>query len=54
MDVKIISSGSSGNALTISDSKTTILIDCGIPWKKILLKGDFIAIDACLVSHSHL
>ncbi len=49
-------SGSTGNFYTASDGKTNLIIECGIPIAKIKekLKFKLSAIDACLVSHSHL
>lgn len=58
MKIISIASGSSGNCYIISDGKTNILIDCGIPEKRIkeglwnegMRLSD---ISGCLVSHSH-
>jgi phosphoribosyl 1,2-cyclic phosphodiesterase len=50
-----ISSGSGGNCYHISDGKTNILIECGIPIKKIKMALNFNlhTVSACLISHSH-
>lgn len=55
MDIKILASGSSGNAYIISDGKTTLLLDAGIPFKEIQKGCGFrtSSIDACLVTHRH-
>lgn len=55
MDIQIIGSGSSGNAYRISDGKTAILLDCGLPIAKLqAATGHTIsALDACLITHSH-
>lgn len=55
MEIKIIASGSKGNCYKISDGVTHILIECGIPIKKIKEGLDFKLheIKWCLVSHSH-
>lgn len=55
MNIKIIASGSSGNAYTVSDGKTTFLIECGLPFKTLQKKSGFAlsGIDACLISHAH-
>lgn len=55
MDIKIIGSGSSGNAYTITDGKTRILLDCGLPLAKLqAATGHTISsLDACLITHSH-
>lgn len=55
MDIKIIGSGSSGNAYTISDGRTRLLLDCGLPLTKLqAATGHTISsLDACLITHSH-
>jgi phosphoribosyl 1,2-cyclic phosphodiesterase len=55
MDIKIIASGSSGNCYKISDGKTALLIECGIPIKKIKegCDFDFSNIAGCIISHEH-
>lgn len=56
--IKPIASGSSGNCYYVSDGKTNLLLDCGIPVQKIKEflwdNGKRLSdIDACLVTHSH-
>lgn len=53
MEIQVLASSSEGNAYLIGDGATQILIECGIPWKEIQKKTDFILPDACIVSHSH-
>ncbi len=55
MEIKVLASGSSGNCYWVSDGKTPLLIECGIPFKKIQEGLDFklSEVKACLVSHSH-
>lgn len=55
MDIKILASGSSGNSYRISDGKTCLLLDAGIPFSKLQAKLSFrmSEIDACLISHAH-
>ncbi len=55
MDIKVIASGSSGNAYLIGDGKTRLLFDAGIPFKRIQIGCGFktSSIDACLVTHRH-
>ena len=55
MEIKILASGSSGNAYVVSDGKTTLLLDAGIPFADIQKGMDYKTseIDACLVTHRH-
>ena len=56
MEIKPLASSSKGNAYLITDGMTTILIECGIPFKELKIKTKFIVpskIDACLVTHLH-
>lgn len=56
MNINIIASDSSGNALTLFDGYTTVLIDCGVALKKLSKGGDFKLsnVKAALFSHVHL
>ena len=55
MDIQVLASGSSGNCYKISDGKTAILLDAGIPIRAIQIKCNFHLNDiaACLISHCH-
>lgn len=55
MDIKVLASGSKGNCYYVSDGKTPLLLECGIPWKeiKIALNFNTSQIEGCLVSHEH-
>ena len=55
MDIKVIASGSSGNAYLIGDGRTRLLLDAGIPFRRIQIGCGFrtSSIDACLVTHRH-
>lgn len=55
MKIEVIASGSSGNCYKISNEDTTLLIECGIPYKKIQQALNFKVtdIDGVLVSHEH-
>ena len=55
MEVKVLASSSAGNAYTLSDGKTTILLDAGIPFKKIQQRIGFglSSIDGVLLTHHH-
>jgi len=50
-----LASGSGGNAYIVSDGNTTLLLEAGIPIKKLKQRAGFMLsrIDACLISHSH-
>lgn len=47
LDYNVIATGSKGNAVRIKD----IMIDCGIPYKK--MKEDLYKVDTLLLTHSH-
>lgn len=51
----MLASSSGGNCYRLSDGQTSLLLECGIPIKKIKEGLDFklSEIDGCLVSHSH-
>lgn len=55
MDIKILASSSAGNAYRISDGRTSLLLDAGIPIKAIQVRCGFkvTQMDGCFVSHSH-
>lgn len=55
MKIKVIGSGSKGNAYLVSDGKTKILLDCGISVKDIRIACDFALYDVrgCFVTHCH-
>lgn len=55
MNIKVIASGSSGNCYKIDNGKTALLIECGIPIKKIkeACGFDFSDISGCLITHEH-
>lgn len=55
MDINVIASGSSGNAYLIGDGRTRLLLDAGIPFRRIQIGCGFrtSTIDACLVTHRH-
>lgn len=55
MKFKSLASSSHGNAYIVSDGETRILLECGIPLKKLQKAAGFTLseIRACLVSHEH-
>lgn len=53
MDIKVIGSGSTGNCYRISDGTTALLLEAGLPLKKIKQGCDFDLPAACLITHEH-
>lgn len=55
MNLKVLGSSSKGNSYIVSDGATRLLLDCGLPIKKILAGIEFkpSGVAACLVTHSH-
>ncbi len=56
VEIKVLASGSSGNAYYVSDSKTPLLLEAGIPFTKIQQGLSFktSGVVGCLISHCHL
>lgn len=56
IDVKTIGSGSSGNCYLVDINGTKILLECGLPFKKIqkALNHKVSDIDFCFVTHEHM
>ena len=55
MDIKVLGSSSKGNCYIVSDGVTRLLLDCGVPIRRILPGIDFKpeSVAGCLVTHSH-
>jgi len=55
IDITALASGSTGNSYHITDGKTPLLLECGIPWKCIQQGLGYATsqIAGCLVSHEH-
>ncbi len=55
MDIKVLASSSAGNCYIISDSETSIMIECGLAIKRIKEGSGFRlhGMRACLISHEH-
>jgi phosphoribosyl 1,2-cyclic phosphodiesterase len=55
MEIKVLASGSSGNAYFVSDGKTPVLLEAGIPFSLIKRGLNFHVsrLAACLISHEH-
>lgn len=55
MDIKVLASGSKGNCYRLSDGSSSLLLECGIPIKRIREGLDFklSEVAGCLVTHEH-
>lgn len=55
MIIQPLASSSLGNCYHITDGKTPLLLDCGIPWKQIQQRLNFQTVDIAgvLLSHQH-
>lgn len=55
MDIEILASGSTGNAYIVSEGEKSILIECGLTYKKLMeLSGYRLSgVDFCIISHEH-
>ena len=55
MEIKVLASGSTGNCYFVSDGKSSLLLDAGIPVKRIRQGCDFrlSQTSGCLVTHCH-
>ncbi len=55
MEIKILASGSSGNSYYVSDGRTSLLLDAGIPIQAIQIGCEFktAQLGGCFISHSH-
>lgn len=56
IDIKVIGSGSKGNCYLVNINNTKILLEAGLPFKKIqqAMKFKLRDIEACLVTHEHM
>lgn len=50
-----LASSSKGNAYLVSDGETVLLLECGLPYKKLAEKSGFTLMNtaACFVTHEH-
>ena len=55
MEINCLQSGSDGNCFAVYDGQTRLLIEAGIPYKKLLRGIDFnlSRYDGCLLTHEH-
>lgn len=56
MQIEVLGSSSAGNAYIIGDGHTSLLLECGLPFREMQIKSNFTVanVDACLISHLHL
>lgn len=56
LEINTIASGSTGNCYRISDGETVLMIECGLPIRKIKQTFNFklSGVAGCLISHEHL
>lgn len=55
LSIQSFGSGSSGNGYLIDDGHSQLLIECGVPYKKVqqAMRFDFSRVAGCLISHEH-
>lgn len=53
MQITTLASGSSGNAYTVTDGKTTLLLEAGLDAHELCIKTKLDDVRACLISHAH-
>jgi phosphoribosyl 1,2-cyclic phosphodiesterase len=55
LEFKAFASGSSGNLYALSDGNSKLMIECGLPYKKIqrALKFKISEVSGCLLTHCH-
>lgn len=53
MKIEVLSSGSKGNAYLVTDGRSTLLLEAGVEYKKLVKSGALSKVDACLITHEH-
>ena len=55
VDIQVLASGSSGNCYAVDDGSSKIMIDAGVPWKRVQQKLGFKTSGICalLLGHEH-
>ena len=53
MEINHIASGSSGNCITVSDGHSMLVLDAGLPYKKLAREIRFSTVAGVLISHEH-
>src|SRR5690606_32419623 len=54
IQINVISSSSKGNAITVSDGSSTLLLDAGLSYKKLSRSVKLSEVEAVLLSHEHM
>ncbi len=53
LKIAVHASGSSGNCYTVTDGRTTVMLDCGLPYRRIQQLTGFRHPDAVFITHEH-
>lgn len=53
LDIAVYASGSSGNCYTVSGGETVVMLDCGLPFRRIERLTGFLLPKAVFVTHEH-
>lgn len=53
LDIAVYASGSSGNCYTMSDGETVVMLDCGLPFRRIERLTGFLLPAAVFITHEH-
>ena len=53
LSIAVHASGSSGNCYTVTDGRATVMLDCGLPYRRIQQLTGFQHPDAVFVTHEH-
>ena len=53
LDIAVYASGSSGNCYTVSDGQTVVMLDCGLPFRRIERLTGFLLPAAVFITHEH-
>ena len=53
LNVTVLATGSTGNCYTLTNGETTIMIDCGLPFKKLHRLANFPLPTVIFVTHEH-
>lgn len=53
LKIAVHASGSSGNCYTVTDGRTTVMLDCGLPYRRIQQLTGFQHPDAVFITHEH-